>query len=37
LQKSGMITQRGERGEYRISYRGFEVLNTVAELVQKLD
>ncbi len=37
LQKSGMIIQRGERGEYRISYRGYEVLNTVVELVQKLD
>jgi DNA-binding transcriptional ArsR family regulator/DNA-binding FrmR family transcriptional regulator len=37
LQKCGMILQRAERGEYRISYRGYELLNTVAELVQKLD
>ena len=37
LQKSMLIVQHGERGEYRISYRGHEVLNAVAELVQKLD
>ena len=37
LQKSALIVQHGERGEYRISYRGHEVLNAVAELVQKLD
>lgn len=36
LQKSGMILQRWERGEYRISYRGYEVLNAIAELLQKL-
>ena len=37
LQKCGMIAQRGERGEYRISYRGYEVLKEVAELVEKMN
>jgi DNA-binding transcriptional ArsR family regulator len=36
LQKSGMILQRGERGEYQITCRGYEVLNAVAELLEKL-
>jgi len=36
LQKSGMILQRGERGEYQITSRGYEVLNAVAELLEKL-
>ncbi|MEL4306334.1 winged helix-turn-helix domain-containing protein [Methanococcoides sp. LMO-2] len=36
LQNKGMIRQRGERGEYQISLQGYEALNAMAELVEKL-
>ncbi|WP_135610048.1 winged helix-turn-helix domain-containing protein [Methanococcoides sp. AM1] len=36
LQSKGMIGQRGERGEYRISVQGYEALNSMTELVGKL-
>ncbi|AKB86196.1 winged helix-turn-helix domain-containing protein [Methanococcoides methylutens] len=36
LQSKGMIRQRGERGEYQISLQGYEALNAMAVLVEKL-
>ncbi|MCD4820535.1 MAG: winged helix-turn-helix domain-containing protein [Methanococcoides sp.] len=36
LQNRGMIRQRGERGEYQISVQGYEILNSIAELVGKI-
>ena len=34
--KSGIIQQKGDRGEYRITYRGYEVAGAAAELYLKI-
>lgn len=34
--KSGIIRQKGERGEYQITYRGYEVAGAASELYQKI-
>lgn len=36
LQNKGMIRQRGERGEYQISVQGYNILNSMVELVRTL-
>lgn len=37
LIKSGIIQQKGDRGEYRITYRGYELAGMAADLFQKIE
>lgn len=36
LMKSGIIQQKGDRGEYRITYRGFELAGAAADLFRRV-